>query len=119
MRERFVRPFGFLQRTLQHSPPELRRVAAMLVDAAIVMESFAVALIFRFNGDIDPSWWITFWPSAILSAVIFVALLYESGIYQSILRYTGIYQGIRVASATSIAAGIIFILDVGHGRDAS
>ena len=105
------RPFGWLQRTFRQSPPGLRRVAAMLVDAAILMESFAVALLFRFNCNVQSEFWLTFWPSAFVAALIFVVLLHESGVYQSILRYTGIYQGVRVASATSIAAGILFILD--------
>ncbi len=116
MGQGFARPTGWLQRIFQQSPPGFRRGAAMLVDAAIVMESFAVALLFRFYGDVKIDWWLTFWPSAVVAAAIFVILLHESGIYQSILRYTGIYQGIRVASATSIAAGIIFILDFAVGE---
>jgi FlaA1/EpsC-like NDP-sugar epimerase len=44
-----------------------------------------------------------------------VLLLNESGVYQSILRYTGIYQGVRVASATAIAAGGLFIADFAVG----
>ncbi len=111
MGRRVTRPVGWLQRSFQQSPPGFRRWAAMLVDAVIVMESFAVALLFRFNGDPLPVFWHTFWPSAIFSAVVFVALLRESGVYQSILRYTGIYQGVRVLSATFIAAGILFIVD--------
>ncbi|HET7478267.1 MAG TPA: nucleoside-diphosphate sugar epimerase/dehydratase [Rubrobacteraceae bacterium] len=117
MREKFARPFGFLQRTFQQSPPGLRRGAAMLVDAAIVMESFAVALLFRFNGRVLSEWWLTFWPAAAVAAIVFVVLLRESGVYESILRYTGIYQGVRVASATSIAAGILFIVDFALGPD--
>ncbi|MBA2346142.1 MAG: polysaccharide biosynthesis protein [Rubrobacter sp.] len=89
----------------------LRRWAAMFVDAVIVIESFAVALLVRTNGRMDSEFWITFWPSAVFSALVFVVLLRWSGVYESILRYTGIYQGIRVASATSIAAGTLFILD--------
>jgi FlaA1/EpsC-like NDP-sugar epimerase len=108
MGEHLARPLGWMQRTFRQSPPALRRGAAMLVDAAIVMESFAVALLFRFNGDVGV-WWITFWPFAIFAALTFVLLLNESGVYQSILRYTGIYQGVRVASATAIAAGGLFI----------
>ena len=81
----------------------------MLVDAAIVMESFAVALLFRFNGDVPGDFWSMFWPFAVFSALAFVLLLNESGVYQSILRYTGIYQGVRVASATAIAVGGLFI----------
>ena len=105
-----------MQNALQQSPPVLRRGAAMLVDAVIVLESFVVALLFRFNGDVPPAFLFTFWPFAVLSAFIFVALLYESGVYQSILRYTGIYQGVRVASATAIATGGLFIADFASGK---
>src|SRR5215216_248370 len=116
MGERLARPAGWMQRALRQSPPALRRGAAMLVDAAIVMESFAVALLFRFNGKVPVDFWVTFWPFAVFAALAFVLLLYESGVYQSILRYTGIYQGVRVASATAIAAGGLFIADFAAGE---
>src|ERR687886_901887 len=113
---RLVRPASWTQRVFRQSPPAFRRGAAMLVDAAIVVESFAVALLFRFNGEVAPAFWSTFWPFAIFAALAFVLLLNESGVYQSILRYTGIYQGVRVASATSIAAGGLFIADFAAGE---
>jgi FlaA1/EpsC-like NDP-sugar epimerase len=116
MGEQVVRPARWMQRTLRQSPPAFRRGAAMLVDAAIVMESFAVALLFRFNGEVLPEFWRTFWPFAIFAALAFVLLLNESGVYQSILRYTGIYQGVRVASATAIATGGLFIADFAAGE---
>ncbi len=116
MGERLARPAGWMQRAFRQSPPAFRRGAAMLVDAAIVIESFAVALLFRFNGDVDPAFWRMFWLFAIFAALAFVLLLNESGVYQSILRYTGIYQGVRVASATSIAAGGLFIADFAAGE---
>jgi FlaA1/EpsC-like NDP-sugar epimerase len=116
MGERLARPAGWTQRVFRQSPPAFRRGAAMLVDAAIVVESFAVALLFRFNGDVDPAFWNMFWLFAIFAALAFVLLLHESGVYQSILRYTGIYQGVRVASATSIAAGGLFIADFAAGE---
>src|SRR5918993_4023241 len=115
MGERFRRPAGWAQRAFRQSPPAFRRSAAMLVDAAIVIESFAVALLFRFAGNVDPAFWSMFWPFAIFAALAFVLLLNESGVYQSILRYTGIYQGVRVASATAIAAGGLFIADFAVG----
>ena len=89
----------------------------MLVDAFIVIESFAVALLFRFDGDVNDPFWPTFWPFSIFSAIVFVVLLRQSGVYQSILRYTGIYQGVRVASATAIAAGLLFITDFSLGPE--
>jgi len=113
---RFARSAEWLRRAMGQSPPGLRRGAAMLVDAVIVMESFAVALLFRFDGNVKNEWWGTFWPSAIVAAVVFVLLLRWSGIYESILRYTGIYQGIRVASATSISTGLLLILDFVAGE---
>src|ERR671915_1888584 len=116
MGTQLVRPAGWMQRAFRQSPPAFRRGAAMLVDAAIVIESFAVALLFRFAGKVDPEFWNTFWPFAIFAALAFVLLLNESGVYQSILRYTGIYQGVRVASATSIAAGGLFIADFAAGE---
>ena len=54
--------------------------AAMLVDAAIVIESFAVALLFRFNGNVEPPFWSTFWPFAIFASLAFVLLLNERGL---------------------------------------
>jgi len=98
-----------LQRAFHRSPPAFRRGAAMLVDALIVIESFAVALLFRFAGEVPGAFWSLFWPFAIFSAVAFVLLLNGNGVYQSILRYTGIYQGVRVFSATAMAAGGLFI----------
>ncbi|MGH3146625.1 MAG: polysaccharide biosynthesis protein, partial [Rubrobacter sp.] len=115
--ERLLVPVDRLQRAFHRSPPAFRRGAAMLVDALIVMESFAVALLFRFAGNVQAEFWRTFWPFALFSALAFVLLLNESGVYQSILRYTGIYQGVRVLSATAIAAGGLFIAVFAVGPD--
>ncbi len=117
MGERLARPVGGLQRAFQQSPPVFRRGAAMLVDAAIIIESFAVALLFRFNGNVPKAFWGTFWPFAIFAALAFVLLLNESGVYQSILRYTGIYQGVRVLSATALGAGGLFITTYALGPE--
>ena len=97
------------------SSPAVRRVAAMLVDALIVLESFVVALLFRFDGAVPKEYWNSFWPFAALSAAVFVALLFESGVYKNVLRYTGVYQGLRVASATAMAAGVLLVADLSLG----
>jgi FlaA1/EpsC-like NDP-sugar epimerase len=107
--ERLMGIVDWLQRAFHGSPPVFRRGAAMLVDAFIVIESFAVVLIVRVAGDVEPQFWQYFWPFAIFSALAFVLLLNESGVYRSILRYTGIYQGVQVLSATAIAAGGLFL----------
>src|SRR5918995_2374307 len=109
--ERLLDRVDRLQRAFHRSPPAFRRGAAMLVDALIVIESFAVTLIVRVAGDTagGPPFWPYFWPFAVFSALAFVLLLNANGVYQSILRYTGIYQGVRVLSATAIAAGGLFL----------
>jgi hypothetical protein len=101
----------FLQRMRQRlSQAAFRRGASMFVDALIVIESFTLALLFRFAGNVDPVFWRTFWPFALFSALAFVLLLNANRLYQSIPRYTGgIYQDIRVLSATAIAAGGLYI----------
>jgi len=83
----------------------------MAVDVLIVLESFAIALLFRFDGSVPEEFWNSFWPFSVLAAVVFVALLHESGVYRNVSRYTGVYQGVRVASATAIAAGLLFVAD--------
>src|ERR687895_452940 len=104
--ERLLDRVDRLQRAFHRSPPAFRRGAAMLVDALIVIESFAVTLIVRVAGDTEsPPFWPFFWPFAVFSALAFVLLLNGNRVYQSILRYTGIYQGVRVLSATAMAAG--------------
>jgi len=108
--ERLLALLDRLQRTFHRSPPAFRRGAAMLVDALIVIESFAVTLIVRVAGDTEsPPFWPFFWPFAVFSALAFVLLLNRNGVYQSMLRYTGIYQGVRVLSATAMAAGGLFL----------
>jgi hypothetical protein len=52
--ERLLGPVDRLQRAFHRSPPAFRRGAAMLVDALIVMESFAGVLIVRGSGDAEP-----------------------------------------------------------------
>src|ERR687886_2418266 len=94
------------------SSPVVRRMAAMLVDVLIVLEWFVVALLFRFDGGVPPDYWANFWPFAALSAVVFVTLLFESGVYKNVLRYTGVYQGVQVASATALATGVLLIADI-------
>src|SRR5215210_5281500 len=89
-----------------------RRVAAMVVDALIVLESLVVALLFRFDAAVPEEFWKSFWPFAALSMLVFVALLFERGVYRNVSRYTGMYQGVRVASATMFAAGILIIANL-------
>ena len=107
--ERLLGLVDQLQRAFHRSPPVFRRGAAMLVDALIVIESFAVTLIVRVEGDAEAPSWPFFWLFAVFSALAYVLLLSESGVYRSILRYTGIYQGVKVLSATAIAAGGLFL----------
>src|SRR5919107_6179043 len=108
--ERLLGSVDRLQRAFHRSPPAFRRGAAMLVDALIVIESFAVTLIVRVSGDAVAPSWPFFWPFAVFSALAFVLLLNWNRVYQSIPRYSaGIYQDVRVLSATAIAAGGLFL----------
>lgn len=89
------------------APLPFRRVAAMIVDAVIVLESFFVAFLLRFNGDVPTVLWPAFCAFALIAAAIFVASLYASGTY---------HQRLRVALATCLAVVAILIADVILGR---
>jgi hypothetical protein len=103
-----------LQRAFHRSPPAFRRVLAMLVDALIVMESFALALIVRASGDAVAPSWPYFWPFAIFSALACVLLLNWNGVYRSVvssgeIRQQGLYLDVRLLSASAMAAGGLFL----------
>jgi len=86
---------GRLRNFTRLSSPTARHAAAMAVDVLIVFESFVIALLFRFDGSVPEELWNSFLPFLALMAAVFVALLYESGVYRDVLRYTGVYQGVR------------------------
>jgi FlaA1/EpsC-like NDP-sugar epimerase len=98
---------------LSVSSPGARRAAAMVVDVLIVLESLVVALLFRFDGAVPEEFWNRFWPFAAFAAVVFVTFLFESKVYRNVLKYTGVYQGVRVVSATLLAVGVLVIANLG------
>jgi FlaA1/EpsC-like NDP-sugar epimerase len=102
-----------LRGLLSVSSPGARRAAAMVVDVLIVLESLVVALLFRFDGAVPEEFWNRFWPFAAFAAVVFVTFLFESKVYRNVLKYTGVYQGVRVVSATLLAVGVLVIANLG------
>ena len=105
--------FGKLRGFAALASPTARRAAAMIVDWLIVLESLVIALLFRFDGAVPEEYWNSFWPFAALSAAVFVTLLFQSGVYKTVLRYTGVYQGLRIASATAAATGVLLMINLG------
>src|SRR5215203_5722845 len=103
---------GMLKGLLIPASPGGRRVATLLVDTLIVLESFVVAMLLRFDAQVPPRFWDRFWPFVAFSMVVFVALLFKSGAYRNVLRYTGMYMGLRVAVATAIATGVLGTADL-------
>ena len=88
----------------------------MIVDVLIVLESLVIALLFRFDAQVPTNYWASFWWFAVLSTPVFIAFLLESGVYKNVSRYTGVYQGVRVASATALATGVLLIANLGLER---
>jgi lipopolysaccharide transport system permease protein len=113
MPERHRRHAREAEGLVNFSSPAARLAAAMLVDALVVLGAFIIALLFRFGGRVPSNYWDSFWPFAVPSAVVFVALLFGSGAYRDVLRYTGVHEGVRVASATALATGVLLVADLG------
>jgi FlaA1/EpsC-like NDP-sugar epimerase len=107
---------GRLSGSVGLSSPVVRQMAAMIVDVLIVLESLVIALLFRFDAQVPTNYWASFWWFAGLSTVVFIAFLFESGVYKNVSRYTGVYQGVRVASAMALATGVLLIANLGLER---
>ena len=105
-------PTGILKAFLIPASPAGRRVVTLLVDTLIVLESFVVAMLLRFDAQVPAIFWDRFWPFAAFSAVVFIALLFRSGAYRNVLRYTGTYMGVRVAGAAAMAMGVLVVADL-------
>src|SRR5829696_6527737 len=103
---------GMLKGLLIPASPGGRRVATLLLDTLIVLESFVVAMLLRFDAQVPPRFWDRFWPFVAFSMFVFVTLLFKSGAYRNVLRYTGMYMGVRVASAAAMAIGVLAIADL-------
>jgi FlaA1/EpsC-like NDP-sugar epimerase len=102
--------FGKVAECLSSLAPSLQAWDGDARDALIVMESIAVALIDRVSGDAVAPSWPSFLPFAVFSALGFVLLLNANGVYQSVPRYRGLYQDVRLLSATAITAGSLFLV---------
>src|SRR3954454_4888232 len=100
---------------IRTASPGVRRAVAVLVDALIVLDAFVLAMLFRFAAVVPKEFWKSFWPFVALSVLVFVVLLFESRAYEKASRYTGLYQGLRVASATVLAAGVLVVATLGIG----
>src|SRR5918911_5703705 len=96
---------GRLRGSVGLSSPVVRRMAAMIVDVLIVLESLVIALLFRFDAQVPTNYWASFWRFAGLSTPVFVAFLLESGVYKKVSRYTGVYQGGRGARGAGPSPG--------------
>src|ERR687885_2778749 len=70
---------GRLRGLAYPASPFVRRTAAVLVDALILVESFVVALLFRFDAQVPTNYWASFWWFAVLSTAVFIAFLFEGG----------------------------------------
>ncbi len=84
----------------------------MALDAFITIEieSFVVALLFRFDAQVPEGFWSRFWPFALFAAVVLVVLLFVDGAYREATP-----RVVIIATATSvvIATGALLLANVG------
>ncbi len=99
-----------------------RRATAvlMLLDGLLVTTSLALALLFRYDGDLPRGAWSSFLWFAAVSAVVFVGVLSASGLYSRMWRYASVIEARQLLRAGVIAAlllGAVTVLTDVLGAD--
>lgn len=61
-----------------------------VINALVVLESFLLAMLYRFDGMVPEDYWYRFWPFALVSVVVFVVLLQRVGVVSAVLLAAGI-----------------------------
>lgn len=89
-------------------PRNLKRLFAVLADAAMVPLALYIALALRF-GQWDPDAF-RFWPLFVAAPLVAVAAFYQQGIYRAIVRYMSTETLAALARAVGVVAVTIWVL---------
>jgi len=88
-----------------------RLLVAMTVDATIVVGSYAVALLLRFDADVPRITWETLWRAAPAIVVAYLAAFLLFGIYRTAWQYGGAGDVLNLARAILLVTILVFLFN--------
>ena len=100
-----------MQRFLPRDRGAGRTIAAMLLDGAVVVAGYAVALLLRFDGMVPRVSWETLWRAAPLLVLLYVAAFIAFGIYRTAWQYGGMHDVLNLAAAVAIVTALAFLFN--------
>jgi FlaA1/EpsC-like NDP-sugar epimerase len=98
-----------------------RDVPLALLDLIVVVASYLVALVLRFEGSVPPEYWNNFWIFIPVAGVAYLYLNYAFGLYGQMWRYasirearrvltSGVVMGVWLLAASELLGGITRVL---------
>ncbi len=81
----------------------------LMVDALLVMLSFAAALLLRFDGAVDGGWWGGLLHMLPIAVLVFLTVGWFGGLYRHIWRYASIHEA-RLVLGVGLVATLILVL---------
>jgi FlaA1/EpsC-like NDP-sugar epimerase len=84
-----------------------RDIPLLLLDVAVVLVSFLVALVLRFEGRVPAVYWRNVWLFVPLAAFAYVYLNWSFGLYGQMWRYASVREARRVLLAGVVATAFV------------
>src|SRR5688572_24948189 len=69
-----------------------RDVPLVLLDLAIVFVSYLALLVIRFDGDVPPRYWGTYWAFVPVAGCLHLLMNYMFGLYGQMWRYASVQE---------------------------
>jgi FlaA1/EpsC-like NDP-sugar epimerase len=86
-----------------------RDVPLVLLDLAIVFVSYLALLVIRFDGEVPPRYWGTYWAFVPVAGCLHLLMNYMFGLYGQMWRYASVQEARRVLLAGASSAGLVLI----------
>lgn len=86
-----------------------------LLDLAVVVVAYLVALVLRFNGHVPRVYWLSFWRFLPAAVALHLLCNFVTGLYGHMWRYASIYEARRVALAGLSGGTAVVALDLVTG----
>jgi FlaA1/EpsC-like NDP-sugar epimerase len=87
----------------------------VVLDGVLVVASLALALLFRYNGQLPSGAWPSFRWFAMVAVVVFVAVLATNGMYSRMWRFASVIEARQLLRAGTIAGILLGGLDLVGG----
>lgn len=95
-----------------HDSRTVQVLLLMLADAAAVIVAVMLAYFARFEGAVPDHFAAYILPFTLVAVLVFLGMLWVSGLYHMVLRYVGIHTMTRLAQAVALSVAVLLGVDL-------